>query len=154
MNVSSKKTKRVRSFKMFYKYFHSGSLATAILITKGQFFNSYFTDIWGRNSKSKVNSALDKSFFFLFLVYFFSVPHFVRLESQLSKQLPIQSELWKHKKKMWSMFKANNETLEVSLLWTLNIVNYSRSFQKLKDTKRRYEVVLEILLIFWANIMH
>ena len=138
---------------MFYKYFHSGSLTTAILITMGQFLKSH----WGRISKPKVNIALDESFFFFFFFFFcsvFSVPHFVRLESQLSKQLPVQSELWKHKKKVWSIFKANNETLEVSLLWTLNVVNYSRSLQKLKDTKRRYKVVLEILLIFWPNLMH
>ena len=138
---------------MFYKYFHSGSLTTAILITMGQFLKSHFTDTWGRISKPKVNPALDESFFFFFCSVF-SVPHFVRLESQLSKQLPVQSELWKHKKKVWSIFKANNETLEVSLLWTLNVVNYSRSLQKLKDTKRRYKVVLEILLIFWPNLMH
>ena len=141
---------------MFYKYFHSGSLTTAILITMGQFLKSHFTDTWGRISKPKVNTALDESFFFFFFFFcsVFSVPHFVRLESQLSKQLPVQSELWKHKKKVWSIFKANNETLEVSLLWTLNVVNYSRSLQKLKDTKRRYKVVLEILLIFWPNLMH
>ena len=135
---------------MFYKYFHSGSLTTAILITMGQFLKSH----WGWISKPKVNTALDESFFFFFFCSVFSVPHFVRLESQLSKQLPVQSELWKHKKKVWSIFKANNETLEISLLWTLNVVNYSRSLQKLKDTKRRYKVVLEILLIFWPNLMH
>ena len=139
---------------MFYKYFHSGSLTTAILITMSQFLKSHLTDTWGRISKPKVNTALDKSFFFFFFCSVFSVPHFIRLESQLSKQLPVQSELWKHKKKVWSIFKANNETLEVSLLWTLNVVNYSRSLQKLKDTKRRYKVVLEILLIFWPNLMH
>ena len=140
---------------MFYKYFHSGSLTTAILITMSQFLKSHFTDTWGRISKPKVNTAFDESFFFFFFFCsVFSVPHFVRLESQLSKQLPVQSELWKHKKKVWSIFKANNETLEISLLWTLNVVNYSRSLQKLKDTKRRYKVVLEILLIFWPNLMH
>ena len=63
---------------MFYKYFHSGSLTTAILITMSQFLKSHFTDTWGRISKPKVTTALDKYFFFFF---FFAVFFLFRISS-------------------------------------------------------------------------